>query len=53
MSNLKIDEKRLPQDGRFAIKVNGSKIDLRVSIMPTIFGEKGVMRLLESETDGM
>lgn len=53
LANLKIDEKRLPQDGRFPIKVNGSKIDLRVSIMPTIFGEKGVLRLLESETDGI
>ena len=53
MSNLKIDEKRLPQDGRFPIKINGEKIDLRVSVMPTIFGEKVVMRLLESDTSGI
>jgi type IV pilus assembly protein PilB len=53
LSNLKIDEKRLPQDGRFPIKVNGTKIDIRVSIMPTIYGEKGVLRLLESETAGI
>jgi type IV pilus assembly protein PilB len=53
MSNLKIDEKRLPQDGRFPIKINGEKIDLRVSVMPTIHGEKVVMRLLESDTSGI
>lgn len=50
LSNLKIDEKRIPQDGRFPIKIGNTKIDLRVSIMPTIHGEKVVMRLLESET---
>jgi len=50
LSNLKIDEKRVPQDGRFPIKIGNTKIDLRVSIMPTIQGEKVVMRLLESET---
>lgn len=53
LSNLKIDEKRVPQDGRFQIKVNGSKIDIRVSVMPTIHGEKVVMRLLESDTSGI
>ncbi|HCC67887.1 TPA: type II secretion system protein GspE, partial [Patescibacteria group bacterium] len=53
LSNLKIDEKRLPQDGRFQIKVNGKKIDIRVSVMPTIYGEKVVMRLLESDTSGI
>jgi type IV pilus assembly protein PilB len=50
LSNLKIDEKRLPQDGRFQVKVDNMKIDIRVSIMPTIHGEKVVMRLLESDT---
>ena len=53
LSNLKIDEKRVPQDGRFPIKVNGAKIDLRVSTMPTIYGEKVVMRLLESDTSNV
>ncbi len=53
LSNLKIDEKRVPQDGRFPIKVNGVKIDIRVSTMPTIYGEKAVMRLLESDTQGI
>lgn len=50
LSNLKIDERRLPQDGRFPIKIEDTKIDLRVSVMPTIHGEKVVMRLLESES---
>lgn len=49
LSNLKIDEKRIPQDGRFPVKINNTKIDLRVSVMPTIHGEKVVLRLLESE----
>jgi len=53
LSNLKIDERRLPQDGRFQIKVNGQKIDIRVSVMPSIHGEKVVMRLLESDTSGI
>ena len=53
LSNLKIDEKRIPQDGRFPIKINGDKIDIRVSTMPTIYGEKVVLRLLESDTEGI
>jgi type IV pilus assembly protein PilB len=53
LANMKIDEKRLPQDNRFQIKVNGTKIDIRVSVMPTIHGEKVVMRLLESDTSGI
>jgi type IV pilus assembly protein PilB len=50
LSNLKIDEKRVPQDGRFPIKIGDVKVDLRISVMPTVEGEKVVMRLLESET---
>ncbi len=46
MSGLKIDEKRLPQDGRFTFTYGGTEIDLRVSTLPTVFGEKVVMRLL-------
>lgn len=53
LSNLKIDEKRIPQDGRFQIKVRNIKVDIRVSILPTIHGEKTVMRLLESDTSGI
>ncbi len=53
MSNLKIDEKRIPQDGRFQVKMSNTKVDIRVSVMPTIFGEKVVMRLLESDTSGI
>ncbi len=46
MSELDISEKRLPQDGRFAIKVRQQRIDVRISTMPTQFGESVVMRLL-------
>ncbi len=46
MSELDISEKRLPQDGRFAIKVKRQRIDVRISTMPTQFGESVVMRLL-------
>jgi len=47
LSNLNIAEKRLPQDGRFSIKSPGKDIDIRVSILPTVYGEKIVMRLLD------
>lgn len=46
MSGLDISEKRLPQDGRFAIKVKQSQVDVRISTMPTQYGESVVMRLL-------
>ncbi|WP_216828808.1 GspE/PulE family protein [Alkalihalobacterium elongatum] len=48
LSELNIAEKRLPQDGRFKMDVDLRKIDLRVSCLPTIFGEKVVMRLLDA-----
>jgi general secretion pathway protein E len=47
MANLNIAEKRIPQDGRIDIKVAGKPIDIRVSILPTVFGERVVMRLLD------
>jgi type IV pilus assembly protein PilB len=47
MSDLDIAERRVPQDGRFNIKALGKTIDLRVSILPTSYGEKVVMRLLD------
>jgi type IV pilus assembly protein PilB len=47
MAQLDISEKRLPQDGRIQVKTKQKKIDIRVSILPTIFGEKVVMRLLD------
>jgi type IV pilus assembly protein PilB len=47
LANLKIDERRLPQDGRFNYSNDGQEVDLRISTMPTIHGEKVVMRLLE------
>ncbi|OGZ33719.1 MAG: hypothetical protein A2Y98_03490 [Candidatus Portnoybacteria bacterium RBG_19FT_COMBO_36_7] len=47
LSNLKIDETRVPQDGRFHSIIDGKKIDFRVSTFPTSFGEKVVLRLLD------
>lgn len=46
LASLKIDEKRLPQDGRFSFQFANQPIDLRISTVPTVFGEKVVMRLL-------
>ena len=46
-SNLDVSEKRLPQDGRMSITVNGNVVDLRVSTLPTIHGEKIVVRILD------
>src|SRR6266536_3934665 len=47
MSNLDIAERRLPQDGRMRVKVSGRDIDLRVSFLPTVHGEKCVLRILD------
>jgi len=47
LSKIKIDEKRIPQDGRFSFKADGQEVDLRVSTLPTVHGEKVVMRLLK------
>lgn len=47
LSNLKIDEQRLPQDGRFHVDLDGAEIDLRVSTLPIMGGEKVVMRILD------
>ncbi len=52
LSNLKLDEKRLPQDGRFKVDMNGEKVSFRVSILPTYYGEKTVMRLLRESISG-
>ncbi|MBF0510787.1 MAG: Flp pilus assembly complex ATPase component TadA [Candidatus Omnitrophica bacterium] len=48
LSNLNIAEKRLPQDGRFKVKVSNSDLDLRVSFLPSAFGESCVIRLLNT-----
>ena len=50
MAELDVAEKRVPQDGRFKMKVRGRTIDFRVSIMPSIFGEDAVIRLLDKES---
>ena len=47
LSGMKIDEKRIPQDGRFNFRSDGDEVDLRVSSLPTVYGEKIVMRLLK------
>lgn len=50
LSNLKIDEQRLPQDGRFRSKIDNKQIDFRVSTFPSVNGEKVVMRILDVST---
>ena len=50
MSDLNIAERRIPQDGRFNIKALGKEVDLRVSILPTVHGEKIVMRTLDKSS---
>ena len=52
LSNLKLDEKRLTQDGRFKIEENDEQVSFRVSTIPTAFGEKTVMRLLRERSAG-
>src|SRR5271170_3964432 len=49
LSDMDIAERRAPQDGRFLVKIGGRRIDLRVSTLPTQYGEKVVMRLLEGD----
>jgi len=49
MSDLNIAERRVPQDGRFKVKAFGREVDVRVSILPTVFGEKVVMRTLDKQ----
>ena len=49
LSDLKIDEHRLPQDGRFKVQVGNTETDLRVSTLPTVYGEKVVIRLLKEK----
>jgi general secretion pathway protein E len=50
MAELDIAERRVPQDGRFKVRVNGRDIDFRVSVMPNIFGEDAVLRLLDRQS---
>ena len=52
LSRLKLDEKRLPQDGRFKIEADGESVAFRVSVLPTYYGEKTVMRLLREGGGG-
>ncbi len=50
LSGLRLDEQRKPQDGRFSMKIDGRKIDFRVSTFPSYYGEKVVMRILDTES---
>ena len=50
MSELDISERRVPQDGRFKVRMGGKSIDFRVSIMPSSFGEDAVIRILDKES---
>ena len=50
MAELDIAERRVPQDGRFKVRVSGREIDFRVSVMPNIFGEDAVLRLLDRQS---
>ena len=50
LANLDIAERRVPQDGRFSVRLGEKKVDLRVATLPTIFGEEVVMRLLDAST---
>jgi type IV pilus assembly protein PilB len=52
LSNLKLDQKRLPQDGRFKMEMDGQKVSFRVSMLPVFYGEKVVMRLLRESRSG-
>jgi general secretion pathway protein E/type IV pilus assembly protein PilB len=49
MANVSLAEKRIPQDGRIQVKVGAKEIDLRVSVLPTVYGESIVMRILDKE----
>lgn len=50
MADINIAERRIPQDGRLSVNINGKKIDLRVATLPTVWGEKVVMRILDNST---
>ena len=50
LANLDIAERRVPQDGRFSVRSGGQKIDLRAATLPTVFGEKVVLRLLDTSS---
>jgi type IV pilus assembly protein PilB len=53
MSNLDIAERRLPQDGRIELNVGGNRIDMRVAVLPTLFGESVVIRVLDKSSVGL
>jgi type IV pilus assembly protein PilB len=50
MADINIAERRIPQDGRLSVSISGKKVDLRVATLPTVWGEKCVMRILDNST---
>jgi len=50
MADINIAERRIPQDGRLSVAIDGKKVDLRVATLPTVWGEKVVMRILDNST---
>ncbi|MDW5416524.1 GspE/PulE family protein [Iodobacter sp. CM08] len=52
LADLDISERRVPQDGRFKARINGREVDFRVSIMPSIYGEDAVLRVLDKQQSG-
>ena len=50
LSNLDIAEKRIPQDGHFRVNLEGGSVNIRVSVLPTVFGEKAVLRIMAATT---
>ncbi|MEJ2794713.1 GspE/PulE family protein [Iodobacter sp. LRB] len=52
LADLDISERRVPQDGRFKARINGREVDFRVSIMPSIYGEDAVLRVLDKQNGG-
>ncbi len=53
LATLDIAEKRLPQDGRFAVRIAGRSVDIRVSVIPTAYGERAVLRILEKNNKAL
>ncbi len=50
MADMDVSERRIPQDGRFSLRVDGREVDIRASILPTVTGEKAVLRILDKAT---
>ena len=47
LADMDVSERRIPQDGRFSLQIDGKEVDIRASILPTVKGEKAVLRILD------